>query len=159
MVKSKILDRLRNNIEASFEVIMKENIRDLILQILSLMIGILLALLLNSFTPLFHDLVAFGLVLVIVIAIAVFSWIDGQFVLIRLLLVGASIVSVVSALVTWASTGESGLIQINLNQIDNIFRSILLASFFSLLERITRFIDDRVEAKKRNSTLFRFNKS
>lgn len=138
---------------------MKENIRDLILQILSLMIGILLALLLNSFTPLFHDLVAFGLVLVIVIAIAVFSWIDGQFVLIRLLLVGASIVSVVSALVTWASTGESGLIQINLNQIDNIFRSILLASFFSLLERITRFIDDRVEAKKRNSTLFRFNKS
>ena len=148
MVKSKILDRLRNNIKSGFKRFQNENVQDKILQTLSLLIGIGIALTLNISLPVSLLFTFFYILLAVVLAIAVFAWLTEYFILIRILLIGASIVSVGSALLTWVSTGKTGFISIDLDQIDGIFRSILLTSFFSLLERTTRFIEDRVEAKK-----------
>ena|SRR5208337_1576898 len=145
MAKNKILNRLRNNLKASLKALRNQRVQDLIYQVLSLLAGILIALILNNIEPLSYNTELFSLLLILVFIIGIYAWSSGYFVLVRILLIGASIVSVLSALLTWISTGETGLIQITLTQIDGIFRSILLASYFSLLDRLTKFIEDRVE--------------
>jgi hypothetical protein len=148
MVKTKILNIIKNNIKAGFKRFQNEKVKDQILQILSLLTGIGIAWALNNSVPMAFSLDFFYFFLGLTIVFVIVSWLTESFTIIRILLIGASIVSVLSALLTWVSTGKNGFISIDLNQIDGIFRSILLTSFFSLLERITRFIEDRVEAKK-----------
>jgi hypothetical protein len=157
MVKSKIVDKLRNNIKEGLKRFQNERVQDQIFQISSLLSGILIALALNFSLPYPPTLFLFCFLLVMVFALGVFAWLTEYFFLLRILLIGASIVSVLSALLTWistgVSTGEVSYVSIDDNQIDGIFRSILLTSFFSLLERTTRFIEDRVAVKERTSKI------
>lgn len=147
MAKSKILNRLRNNINALFKTVKNERVQDQIIGVFFLLTGISIALVLNNATPIFPSIIVFYVLLAVVFGIVVFAWLAGFFDLIRILLIGASIISVLSALVTFFIIGNRGFISITLDQIAGIFRSILLASFFSLLERATRFVEDRVKAK------------
>jgi hypothetical protein len=55
---------------------------------------------------------------------------------------GASIISAGLALVTFFSLNRGGVIQISLENLTGVFKSILLASFFSLLERLTKYLED-----------------
>jgi len=63
----------------------------------------------------------------------------------RLLFLGASVTAVVSAFITFMSIINFNLISINLNQLAGIFRSLLLASIFSLIERSVKFFEDKSE--------------
>jgi hypothetical protein len=104
---------------------------------------------LNYGTPLFPSVIflLIGLVAFIVITIILAS--SRAFTKLRALFLGASIISVLFAFRTFFfSIVMNGLIQIPFETLVGIFRSILLTSFFSLLERLTRFIEDQSEAKR-----------
>jgi hypothetical protein len=50
----------------------------------------------------------------------------------------------------------NGLVQIPLDALVGLFRSVLLTSLFSLLERLTRFFEDQVETKTIKSSTSTF---
>jgi hypothetical protein len=67
---------------------------------------------------------------------------------------GASLASITFAFHTFFfSIVSLGLIQISLNALVSLFRSILITSFFSLLERLTKFLEDREQKTKKSIDL------
>lgn len=106
-------------------------------------IGVALAVLMSFVTPLFSDVVFFLLVSIEVLFFIIMIALSRRYMLLRILFLGASVTSVLSAFVNFFSLGKSGIIQIPFDALVGLFRSILLASFFSLWERLTKFLEDR----------------
>ena len=112
-----------------------------------LLFGIFVAIVLSNITPL-SSMVFFGSMVVMIIAIVVFFAYSREFMSLRLLFLGASVTSLIFAFHTFFfSLVLNGLVQIPLDAITGLFRSVLLTSLFSLLERITRYIEDQIETK------------
>lgn len=114
-----------------------------------LLLGMLIAISLSYSTPLFPSVVFFLLSIVALLVFVVIFALGRDFMRLRILFLGASITSVALAFRTFFfSIVLNGLVQIPFDALVGLFRSILLASFFSLLERLTRFIEDQSELGK-----------
>lgn len=120
-------------------------------QLLFLLLGMIIALLLGFGTPLYPFSVLFLIGIVLLLCFGAILALRGYFVKLRLIFLGASIVSVILAFVTFFSLNRGGAIQIPFDALFGIFRSILLASFFSLLERLSRFLEEQNETKTKRS--------
>lgn len=108
--------------------------------------GMLIASSLNTFgMPSYPDVLIFGLVVLGSLFIVISSGLNkevGAHVF-RPFFLGASVISVFFAFRTFLSISDSnGVIQIPIGTLAGLFRSVLLASFFSLLERLARFFED-----------------
>jgi hypothetical protein len=117
-------------------------------------LGILIAVILNSITPLSSSWVFFLFILVLLlILVIVFGWVYRDFMSLRILFLGASITSVLFAFHTFffSIVGKFGIIGISLDSLVGLFRSVLLTSLFSFLERLTRFFEDQAEMKTRKN--------
>jgi hypothetical protein len=113
-----------------------------------LLLGMLIAISLSHSTPLFPSVVFFLLSIVALLVFVVIFALGRDFMRLRILFLGASITSVALAFRTFFfSIVLNGLVQIPFDALVSLFRSILLTSFFSLLERLTRFIEDQLETK------------
>jgi hypothetical protein len=116
-----------------------------------LVLGMFFSFSFNNFTPVNPSMILFIVSLIMFGGLVVMSAYAKAFMEIRILFLGASITSVLFAFHTfYFSIALNGLIQIPLDALVGLFRSILLTSFFSLLERLTRFIEDQLEIKKSN---------
>lgn len=114
-------------------------------QLFYFILGILTAISLSLGLPTYPVIIFFILGLITLLSIAIVLAYYRNFTEIRLLFLGASVTSVISAFITYLSITNFNLISININQLAGIFRSLLLASMFSLLERFTRFFEDKLE--------------
>jgi hypothetical protein len=112
-----------------------------------LLLGMVASISLARATPLFPSVVFFLLSVVLLLCLVVYLALSKNFLSLRILFLGASVTSVLSAFLTFFSLVRLGLIQISLDDIVGIFRSVLLTSLFSLLERLTRFIEDQTRNK------------
>jgi hypothetical protein len=137
---------LRNHVKVKLKALIEKIARE---QLLFLLLGMVISISLNIGTPLFPSVIFLLISLAILLVIAIFLALSKDFIKLRILFLGASIVSVLFAFRTFLfSIVLNGLIQIPLDALVGLFRSILLTSFFSLLERLTRFIEDQAETKK-----------
>lgn len=97
----------------------------------------------NSVTPGYPSVIIFLLGLASMLALVFTLASSRDFIGLRILFLGASITSVIFAFHTFFfSLMVYGLIQISDVALVGLFRSILLTSLFSLLERLTRFLED-----------------
>ena len=117
-------------------------------QLFCFILGIVAAISLSLGLPTYPSVIFFVMGLIFLLSVAIILACYRKFTELRLLFLGASVTSVISAFVTFFSITNFNLISINLNQLAGTFRSLLLASLFSLLERFTRLIEDHLEAKK-----------
>lgn len=111
-------------------------------------LGILTGISLSFGLPIYPIIIFFILGLTILLSIAIILAYYRNFMEIRLLFLGASVTSVISAFITFLSITNFNFISIDINQLAGIFRSLLLASLFSLLERFARFFEDKLEIKE-----------
>jgi hypothetical protein len=112
-----------------------------------LLIGVIIAVSLNlppSIYPFAVFFILFLVILLLVVAL-VFQKTHSSRLNIRVFFLGASLTSLGSAFLTYVSLANGSIVQIPLNAIVGIFRSILLASFFSLLERLARYLEDETQ--------------
>jgi len=140
--------RISNNIKARFKALLQnKRVRE---QMPLLLLGMLISISLSNSTPLFPSVILFLISLAILFVIVVILALSREFMRLRILFLGASITSVAFAFHTFffSLVSKIGLISISLDALVGLFRSILLASFFSLLERLTRFIEDQIETKQ-----------
>jgi hypothetical protein len=122
-----------------------------------LLIGIIAAAFLNLLTPLFPSILFFLFVTGILLFF-IFNSIrlKVEILQLRVLFLGASVTSILFALHTYFfSIISVGLVQIPLDSITGLFRSILTISLFSLLERLTKFLEDKREKRARESNNLR----
>jgi hypothetical protein len=109
-----------------------------------LITGILAAAILNLLTPFLPSLFLF-LIVAVCLLVAIFVYVRAKkgLLQLRIMFLGASVMSILFALYTFFfSIVSLGLIQIPLDAWVSPFRSILVTSFFSLLERLTKFLED-----------------
>jgi hypothetical protein len=118
-------------------------------QLLFLLLGMLIALLLSFGTPLFPFSVLFLAGVAMVLCFTVILAKKRYYMRLRLIFLGASIASVISAFITFFLLARTGLIGITLDALVGVFRSILLASFFSLLERLTKYFEEQMETQQK----------
>jgi len=111
-------------------------------------IGAVNAIILSFGLPTFPQVLFFIAGLALLLSIASILAYHKNFVEMRMLFLGGSVTAVISAFITFMSLTNFNLISINIIQIAGVFRSLLLASLFSLIERLTRFVEDRIEAKQ-----------
>jgi hypothetical protein len=118
-----------------------------------LLFGMFIAIGLSYISPL-SSVIFFSFLSVLLIAIIISFSLNKGFEELRALFLGASITSVAFMINTFFFTLVlNGLVQIPVpDGIVTIFRSILLTGFFSLLERLTKFIEDLVGAKKKSAS-------
>jgi hypothetical protein len=111
-------------------------------KIMYISLGMLMAFTLSYITPLSPLTVFITLVAVAVVFVLLLAY-EKDLANIRLAFLGASAVSLTLAFVTFSSLTHLGLYSVTLDQIVGIFRSILLTSYFSVLERLTKFFEDQ----------------
>lgn len=118
--------------------------------VLSLIVGIMIALAMNyALTPNYLSMIYFLFETVVFSLIIVLSYgyAEGMLTL-RILFIGASIVSIIFAFYTFFfSITLQGLVQISNTAIAGLFKSILIASFFGLLERLAKFLEDKANQR------------
>jgi hypothetical protein len=137
--------RLRKNMKVKLKALSEKIVGD---QLLFLLLGMLLSISLNIGSPLFPSVIFLLISLTALFVIAILLALSRDFASLRILFLGASIVSVLFAFRTFFfSIALGGLIQIPFDALVGLFRSVLLTSFFSLLERLARFIEDQLETK------------
>lgn len=137
---------LRNNMKVKLKALLEKKIVRELLPFL--LLGMVISISLNNVTPLFPSLIFFLISLAVFLVIVVILALSRAFTKLRILFLGASITSVLSAFRTFFfSIVINGLIQIPFDALVGLFRSILLTSSFSLLERLTRFIEDQLKTK------------
>jgi len=113
-----------------------------------LVLGIGFSISINNVTPTNPSIIFFAVSLILLSVLLVILAYERAFMNIRILFLGASITSVLFATHTFVySIVLNGLIQIPFNALVGLFRSILLASIFSLLERLTRLIEDQLKTR------------
>ena len=110
-----------------------------------LVVGIGTAVTLNLLVPFFPSVFVFILITVILLYLIFTSTKDKDDLLrLRIVFLGASLASIIFAFYTFFfSIQSSGIVQIPFNALIGLFRSILITSFFSLFERLTKFLEDR----------------
>jgi len=114
----------------------------------SLLLGILIAVSLSYVTPL-SSAVFFAFQIVSLIGLIVIFAYYKEFRSLRIIFLGASITSLIFAFRTFFfSLIINEMVQITFDNVWGLFRSVLLTSLFSLLERLTKFIEDKTENRK-----------
>jgi len=109
--------------------------------------GMIVAFLLSQLTPLL-SLPAFVVLVVLTLYLVLQIFQAKDLGHLRLMLLGASIVSISLAFISFISITHLGNISISLDQIVGLFRSILLASYFSFIERLMKFAEDERRKRK-----------
>lgn len=112
---------------------------------LPLIFGVISAVVLNLLTPFYPSLILFIIVAIMLLGAISYSVREKIGLLqLRVMFIGASVTSILFAFHTYFfSIVSIGLIQIPIDALVGLFRSILITSFFSLLERLTKFLEDR----------------
>ena len=139
---------ISNNIKARFKALLQN--KRLRKQMPFLLLGMLFSISLSYGMPIFPFVILFLISLAMLFGFVVILALSREFLRLRILFIGASITSVAFAFHTFffSLVSKIGLISIPFDALVGLFRSILLASFFSLLERLTRFIEDQIETKQ-----------
>lgn len=135
---------LRNNLKAKVKALFhNEKVGYLLL---FLLLGMIIAFDFNAVTPFSLTSMPFLVGIVGLLLFIIYLAFHKCFVFLRIMFLGASITSVLFASRTFFfSIVKLGMVQIPLDAIVGLFRSILFTSIFSLLERLTRFIEDQLE--------------
>ncbi|MCJ7635452.1 hypothetical protein MUP77_24070 [Candidatus Bathyarchaeota archaeon] len=117
-----------------------------------LLVGMLGGYVLSSIQPLFSDAIYFLIVLGVIIVIVLLSILKGDpkhRLRLRAFFLGASTVFIASAFHSFFSQiGPNHTIIITTSTFIGMYRSILLASTFSFLERLTKFLEDQNETDR-----------
>jgi hypothetical protein len=120
-------------------------------QVFFLLNGVLFAYVLNMIFSMSKASPLYEFVIDILIMFLWLGWTDriiyrfpefNSYMKIRAILLGASITSVILAYINYRSIVSASDIQLNA-VIYSIFRSILLASLFSFLERLVKYLEDQ----------------
>jgi len=142
--------RLMHSMKSRFKTLLQNDVKlEKDQTIVFLLLGIATAFVLNFGTPLYPFSALFVVGIVLVLCFALVLLLKGHFMNLRTLFLGASITSLIFAFRTFFfSLVMEEMIQITFDNLWGLFRSVLLTSLFSLLERLTRFIEDKIETRK-----------
>ena len=113
-------------------------------QVISFGCGILIAVVAGNFTV-FNAYIVFPILAFTLLTFVFTLKKASEFDLLRMVILGAGTASLIAAFITFISIGQNGWISIDINQLAGLFKSILLTSFFSLLERLARYREDQLK--------------
>jgi len=133
-----------NKLTAKIANWLKENKRFLKMRV-NFVGGLFIVYTASSFLTAFNAMVLFPVVAIILFIFVMSYKSSEEFISLRLVFLGAGTASLISAFVTFIAIAQNGLIQITLDQLAGIFKSLLLASLFSLLERFAKIREDNTK--------------